>query len=248
VSSSPEPAPQPSTGIDLASGLRFATEIVAWVATPWALAGVSPVLAGASVLLLIGLPTIFATPGDKAKVVVAVPGYVTIGLVVLQMVAAVVASWAAWPIPLAVLVSVLVGVTIRTELPRWRSLLGGDFVIPRPVHLVNEGLAFVFEVLALASLAWWGAEVGSGLLVPILLGIAAPLAAAVVWGLFASPRPRVKLPLPGVIAVKALVFGLAAIALAGVGHPALGLAYGVIVAANTVLATLDRNAYFQSAG
>src|SRR3954451_23557330 len=89
---------------DRSSVPRFASEIVAWIATPWALAAHSPVLAGAALLLLIGLPAVFATPGDKAAVVVAVPGHVTVALVVAQLAAAVLASWAAWPVPVALLV------------------------------------------------------------------------------------------------------------------------------------------------
>ncbi len=107
----------------LASTLRFAVELVAWVATPWALASVSPLLSIASVVLLVGLPTIFATPGDKPKVMVAAPGYVTVGLVVLEMSAAVVSSWLIWPPVAAVVVCILVVVSVVTELPRWRWLL-----------------------------------------------------------------------------------------------------------------------------
>ena len=110
---------------DIASALRFGTELIAWVATPWALASHSPLLAVASVVLLIGLPTVFATPGDKARVMVPVPGYVTIALVVLQLAAAVVSSWAAWPAAAAAVVSVLAATTVVTELPRWRRLTTG---------------------------------------------------------------------------------------------------------------------------
>jgi hypothetical protein len=107
----------------LASDLRFATELVAWVATPWALAGVSPVLSVASVVILIGLPTIFSTPGDKPKVIVAAPGYVTVALVVVEMAAAVISASLAWPPVAAVAISLLVAVSVVTELPRWRWLL-----------------------------------------------------------------------------------------------------------------------------
>ncbi|MFG2052638.1 hypothetical protein ACGFI9_01285 [Micromonospora sp. NPDC048930] len=119
---------------DLASALRFLTELVAWVATPWALAPHSVVLAVASVVVLIGLPTVFATPGDKRQVLVPVPGVVTIGLVLLQLVAAVVSAWAAWPRPAAVLVTVLALAALVTELPRWRRLapLGSDGQPVRP--------------------------------------------------------------------------------------------------------------------
>jgi hypothetical protein len=106
----------------LPSALRFATELVAWVATPWWLAGTSWLLAVASLVVLIGLPTVFATRGDKAQVMVAVPGWVTIGLVLLQLVAAVVSAWALWPVWAAVAVCVLAAATLVTEQPRWRWL------------------------------------------------------------------------------------------------------------------------------
>ncbi|MEU1202145.1 hypothetical protein ABZ446_38820 [Streptomyces sp. NPDC005813] len=102
--------------------LRFATEIVAWVATPWALAGHSWLLAVLSVVVLIGLPTVFSTPGDKANVIVAVPGPVTILLVLLQLAAAV-SSWVAWPLWAAVLVSAMAAAALLTERPRWRWLI-----------------------------------------------------------------------------------------------------------------------------
>lgn len=106
-----------------ASVLRFATELIAWVATPWALASYSWVLSVLSVVVLIGLPTVFSTPGDKNQVIVPVPGPVTILLVLLQLAAAVTAAWAVWPVWAAVGVSVLAAVTVVTERGRWQRLL-----------------------------------------------------------------------------------------------------------------------------
>ncbi|MGW6024537.1 hypothetical protein [Streptomyces sp. NPDC055099] len=105
-----------------ASALRFTTELVAWVATPWALAEYSWLLAALSVVVLIGLPTLFSTPGDKAHVIIAVPGPVTILLVLLQLVAAVASSWAAWPVWAAVPVILLATATLVTERRRWQWL------------------------------------------------------------------------------------------------------------------------------
>ncbi|MFD7031802.1 hypothetical protein ACFWAR_27625 [Streptomyces sp. NPDC059917] len=116
-----ERAPGNAPGPD--SVLRFATELCAWVAAPWALAGWSVWAAVAGVVLLIGLPTVFATPGDKAQVIVPVPGAVTVALVLLQLVAAVVASWAAWPVWAAIAVSALAAACLVTERGRWRRLL-----------------------------------------------------------------------------------------------------------------------------
>jgi len=106
-----------------ASVLRFATELVAWVATPWALAGHSWLLAAVSLAVLIGLPTLLSTPGDKTSVIIAVPGWATVLLVLLQLAAAVTASWVVWPVWAAVPVSVLAAATLITERRRWRWLV-----------------------------------------------------------------------------------------------------------------------------
>ncbi|MFJ4205517.1 hypothetical protein ACIP2Y_38585 [Streptomyces sviceus] len=110
----------------IASVLRFAAELVAWVATPWALSAYSWLLAGLAVVVLIGLPTVFSTPGDKRQVIIPVSGTVTILLVLLQLAAAAIAAWWVWPVYAAVLVSLLVFTTLVTERHRWRWLLSPD--------------------------------------------------------------------------------------------------------------------------
>jgi hypothetical protein len=110
---------------DAASALRFLAELIAWVATPWALWPHSPILAVAAVVLLIALPAVFGTPGDKpGGVLVPAPGAVTVLLVLLQLVAAAVAAWVAWPWWAAAAVTVLCLIVPVTERPRWRRLLG----------------------------------------------------------------------------------------------------------------------------
>ncbi|GAA5769884.1 hypothetical protein [Streptosporangium roseum] len=106
----------------LASVLRFSTELVAWVATPWALWSLSVPLALLSVVVLIGLPTVFTTPGDKAHGMIPVPGAVTVVLVLMQLAAAVVSAWTAWSAPVAIVVSLLAVACVVTEIPRWRWL------------------------------------------------------------------------------------------------------------------------------
>jgi hypothetical protein len=114
--------------------------------------------------------------------------------------------------------------------------------LPRPLHLANEGFAFLLELAALAALAWWGATIGTTTAVCVLLGTGAPLAAAVVWGLFAAPRARIRLPIAGVIAVKALVFGCASVGIYALGRARLAISFGLIALANSVVAALDRDA------
>lgn len=104
----------------------------------------------------------------------------------------------------------------------------------------NDVLAFVLELGALAALGYWGFTVSESWLVKLLLGLGAPAAAAVVWGLFAAPRATFELPLAAVLVVKAIVFGAATAALYARGHRTLAIVFAVVVVINTVVATIDR--------
>jgi hypothetical protein len=121
-------------------------------------------------------------------------------------------------------------------------MTGWRRALPPGLHAVNEGLAFLLEVLALGGLAWWGADTGGGLAAKILLGAGAPILAAVGWGMFAAPRARFGVPLAAVLVVKVIVFGLAAVAVYAIGRPGLAIAFALVVLINTTLATVDRGA------
>ncbi|MFE5299636.1 YrdB family protein [Streptomyces sp. NPDC056632] len=114
--------------------------------------------------------------------------------------------------------------------------------LPTPVHVINEGLAFLLELAALAALAWWGWQSVGNIALRLALALATPAAAAALWGLFAAPRARIRVPLPGVLAVKAVVFGAAVAALYALGRHTGAIAFGVVAVANTALATVDRRA------
>ncbi len=99
----------------------------------------------------------------------------------------------------------------------------------------NLALAFFFELCALAALGYWGFHVGNGMFAKVALGIGVPLLTAVVWGLFIAPRATVTVPAPVNVALRILVFGLAAVGLAAAGRPAWAWVFGVVVAVNLVL-------------
>ncbi|MFG1853536.1 YrdB family protein [Actinomadura geliboluensis] len=119
--------------------------------------------------------------------------------------------------------------------------------LPEPLHVLNEGLAFVLEVAAIVALAWWGFTTGGNVVVNIVLGIGTPVGAMVLWGLFAAPRARFKVALPFILLVKAIVFSAGALAFYGVDHATLAIVFAVIAVLNTGLATLDREAHFRTA-
>ncbi|MFJ3906354.1 YrdB family protein [Streptomyces sp. NPDC090025] len=112
--------------------------------------------------------------------------------------------------------------------------------LPAPLRVINEGLAFLLELAALAALAWWGWRTSDHTAVRLLAAVATPGAAAVLWGLFAAPRARFAVPLPAVLLVKALVFGSAVAALLALGQRGDAVTFGAVLLVNTVLVTVDR--------
>ena len=109
----------------LSGGLRFLAELIAWTAGAWAAATVSIWLAIPALVILVGLPAIFSTPGDKKQVIVATPGPLRVLLEFALHVVAIVCVWAVWPTWLAVASSIVVVAAIVVGLPRTRWLLSG---------------------------------------------------------------------------------------------------------------------------
>jgi hypothetical protein len=99
----------------------------------------------------------------------------------------------------------------------------------------NLILRFLLELFVLGALGYWGFKTGGGTVAKVGLGIGAPLVAAVVWGVFLSPRAAA--PLPGflILMLQAVVFGAAAAGLVATGHRTLALVFGVIVMIHAVL-------------
>ena len=105
-----------------------------------------------------------------------------------------------------------------------------------PIHnQANLVLRFVLELCALAALCYWGFRTGDGPFVGFVLGVGAPLLAAVIWGLFAAPRARVFLPLTGRLAVESAFFGSASAGLYATGHSVLGTTLVVVAVSNRAL-------------
>jgi hypothetical protein len=117
--------------------------------------------------------------------------------------------------------------------------------LPQPLHAANEALAFLLELCMLAALAWWGATAVSTLAGRVALAIICPLVAVIGWALFAAPRARVRLPLAGVLAVKAVAFAAGTAALYAVGQHVLANVFAIVAAVNTGVAASDRNAAMQ---
>jgi hypothetical protein len=103
---------------------------------------------------------------------------------------------------------------------------------------LSLALKFLLELAAFAALAYWGAQHS------VLLAIAAPALAIALWGVFAAPRSRRRLPTGPRVCFELTVFALAALALlaAGASLPALVLAVMALVST----ALLTRFAQWES--
>ncbi len=106
------------------------------------------------------------------------------------------------------------------------------------VKTFNLALAFLFELCALAALAFWGFHAGQELPVKIALGIGAPVLAALVWGAFAAPRAMLQVPAVLRYLVMLLVFGSAIAALVLAGQSLLAWIFAGLVVANRLLIAL----------
>ena len=109
-------------------------------------------------------------------------------------------------------------------------------------------VAFLLELAALAALAYWGARAADGAWAWVL-AVGTPLAAAVVWGLFAAPRARFPLSAAATVSVRLAVLLGSAAALAVAGRHVLAFVLALVVAADTiVLAALGRPVAGSGAG
>jgi hypothetical protein len=94
----------------------------------------------------------------------------------------------------------------------------------------------------LAALAYWGFIVGDGIGAWVL-GVGAPLVAAVVWGAWVAPKARWPVPIPVRVVIELVLFGAAVGALAVAGQPVLAVVLGVAALVTSLLnASQERQA------
>jgi hypothetical protein len=105
--------------------MRFAVEIIAWVAGPWVAGQQVLLMAVPAIIVLVGLPYVFSTKGDKKQVVVATPGTVRVLIELFLYAVALGAPWVVWPIPVAAITSIIVVAALIMGVPRLGWLMRG---------------------------------------------------------------------------------------------------------------------------
>ena len=106
---------------------------------------------------------------------------------------------------------------------------------PSRLRSVNLAVRLLCELGLLVALAVWGFHVGSGLAGDLVLGLGAPLLAAVVWGLWVAPASRRRLADPARLLVEVLLFAAGVVALAVAGFPLVAVGFAAVVAVNIIL-------------
>jgi Protein of unknown function (DUF2568) len=116
------------------------------------------------------------------------------------------------------------------------------------VKVASLALRFLLELAALGALAYWGFHEFDGA-TGILVGIGAPLAAALVWGTFVAPKRRVRRGEALRWVVELIVFGAAAAALIATGAVVVGIVFACVAVANgVVVRKLGETPALESAG
>ena len=100
---------------------------------------------------------------------------------------------------------------------------------------LNDVLRFLLELFALFSLGFWGYLAWPFPWPGVLFMIGAPLFAAIVWGLFRSPKAVLPLDPMGRAVVEILVMGSATAAWFMLGYPIVGAVFGILAVVSGVI-------------
>jgi hypothetical protein len=103
------------------------------------------------------------------------------------------------------------------------------------LRLVNLAVRFLLELAALSAFAYWAATINAHVGLRAALAIVTPLAVAVVWGLFISPKARYSTGRVGQAGLGFAVFAAAAWALFVRGHVALAESFVLVALVSSVL-------------
>ena len=102
----------------------------------------------------------------------------------------------------------------------------------------NLMIRFVLELILLTSLGIWGYHLADGTVSSIVLSAGLPLIAAVIWGLFISPKARIALPIAAVVIIEVALVGAAAYGLIRSGYLVAAVVYAVLHIGNRLLLLL----------
>jgi hypothetical protein len=105
--------------------LRFLSELIAWVSGAWFISAYNAWLVIPALLILVGLPAVFSTPGDKRQIIIATSGPIRLAIELFLFTIAAAAPWFVWPSWVAWACVAIVLATLVLGYPRAMWLLSG---------------------------------------------------------------------------------------------------------------------------
>lgn len=106
------------------------------------------------------------------------------------------------------------------------------------IKSISLTLFFLMELASLVIFGWWGFHMPGGWGIRTLLGSGTPLAAALFWGQFLSPRARLPLSKGLRNVLKMVFFSFAVWALNYLGEGAFSVAFTLLAIIEIVLVNL----------
>jgi hypothetical protein len=98
------------------------------------------------------------------------------------------------------------------------------------MRAANLGLRFLLELAMLVGLAAGGWAIAG-----LLLAIAAPLLAIVLWACFVAPKASRRLTDPGKVALEIVLFAAGTAGYVAAGVPVVAVVFAVLVVVNVAL-------------
>ena len=103
------------------------------------------------------------------------------------------------------------------------------------LRAINLAVRFLLELASLGSFGYWGATLQATTAVRSVAAIAIPLAVAVLWGIFISPKARIPTGRLGQAGLGLVVFLAAAAALQVRGHTTVALTFAALAVVSSLL-------------
>jgi hypothetical protein len=113
---------------------------------------------------------------------------------------------------------------------------------------INLGVAFLLELCLLIAFAYVGFQIGATPLVRVVLAIGAAVLVTLIWGRYMAPKSDARLTGAAYLALKFVLFGLAALGLAVFGQSALAIIFAIVAVINQVLLLVWQQETLQEVG
>ena len=105
------------------------------------------------------------------------------------------------------------------------------------IRSANLALNFLLELVAVAAIAYWGTTIDGGV-VGVLIAVAAAATTIALWGRFAAPRSKHRLPTSSRVPFELTVFALATLAMLDADQTTPAMILATLAVGNTALLTL----------